>query len=125
MRRDTPKQGHKSSNNPWVTRVGRLLRVTNLDELPQALNLVKGDMSLVGPRPEQPFIVEWYKPWQAERLQVPPGITGWWQIHVRGKDLMYQHIDYDVWYARHRSLWLDLEILFKTPFALARGQERR
>jgi UDPglucose 6-dehydrogenase len=125
MHPDTPKYGHKSANNPWVTRVGRLLRITNLDELPQAWNLVNGDMSLVGPRPEQPFIVEWYQPWQAERLQVPPGITGWWQIHMRGKDLMYQHIEYDVWYTRHRSLWLDLEILFKTPFALLRGQETR
>jgi UDPglucose 6-dehydrogenase len=125
MHKETPKFAHKSTGNPWVTRVGRLLRLTNLDELPQAWNLLKGDMTIVGPRPEQPFITTWYRPWQAERLNVLPGITGWWQLYARGRDLMYQHIEYDVWYVRHRSLRLDVGIVLKTPFALLRARERR
>jgi lipopolysaccharide/colanic/teichoic acid biosynthesis glycosyltransferase len=82
-------------------------------------------MTIVGPRPEQPFITTWYRPWQAERLNVLPGITGWWQLYARGRDLMYQHIEYDVWYVRHRSLRLDVGIVLKTPFALLRARERR
>jgi UDPglucose 6-dehydrogenase len=125
MRIDAAPYAHKTKNNPAVTGVGRLLRTTSFDELPQLWNVLKGDMSLVGPRPEQPFIVDWYQPWQAERLRVPPGITGWWQIKARGQGLMYQHIEYDVWYARHRSFMLDLAILFRTPLALLRGTDRR
>jgi lipopolysaccharide/colanic/teichoic acid biosynthesis glycosyltransferase len=125
MRLDAPRTANKSETEEYATRIGGLLRTLNLDELPQLFNLLQGDMSLVGPRPEQPFIVDWYQPWQRERLDAPPGITGWWQVNMRGRNReMYQHVEYDVWYVRHRSLRLDLRILLRTPRALVRPAAR-
>lgn len=82
---------HKQANDPRITRVGRFLRRTSLDELPQLFNVLRGEMSLVGPRPELPFLVARYEPWQRQRLTVPPGMTGWWQINGRSERLMHLH----------------------------------
>lgn len=125
LRLNAPRTANKTETEEYATRIGGLLRTLNLDELPQLFNLLNGDMSLVGPRPEQPFIVDWYQPWQRERLEVPPGVTGWWQVNMRGRNQeMYQHVEYDVWYVRHRSLGLDLRILLRTPRALVRPAAR-
>ncbi|MGD9495981.1 MAG: sugar transferase [Armatimonadota bacterium] len=97
-----------------ITRTGRWLRRFSLDELPQLINVLRGEMSLVGPRPEMPFIVEQYRPWQRLRLQVRPGLTGLWQILGR-KDLpLVENIEYDFYYISHRSLSMDLMIVLRT-----------
>ncbi|MCX5859667.1 MAG: sugar transferase [Proteobacteria bacterium] len=97
-----------------VTRVGRFLRKTSIDEIPNLLNVLKGDMSLVGPRPEMPFIVEKYQEWQRKRLEVMPGLTGLWQILGR-KDLpLHENLEYDFYYIKNRSLLLDFTILLRT-----------
>jgi lipopolysaccharide/colanic/teichoic acid biosynthesis glycosyltransferase len=106
-----PKPQTRHDNR--VTRIGGFLRRTSLDELPQLLNVIKGEMSLVGPRPEQPFLVEQYQDWQRERLQVLPGMTGWWQINGR-KQPMHEHVGEDLFYVRNRSFLLDLQILVRT-----------
>jgi len=104
----------KMKHDPRVTRVGRFIRRTSIDELPQLVNVLKGEMSLVGPRPEMPFIVAEYDDWQRRRLSVKPGITGLWQILGR-KDLpMHANLQYDFYYIRNRSLTLDLSILLRT-----------
>lgn len=103
-----------------ITKVGRLLRKWSLDELPQLLNVLKGEMSIVGPRPEMVFIAQNYQPWERERLRVKPGITGLWQVAGR-KDLpLHKHIEYDLYYIKHRSMFLDLAILWKTIPAVLR-----
>lgn len=112
---------HKSYNDPRVTRVGRVLRRTCLDELPQLWNVLVGDMSLVGPRPELPQIVAGYEPWQHARHLVRPGITGWWQVSRDGRRLMHQQTELDLYYLEHQSLRLDLCILWRTVGVLARG----
>lgn len=113
---------YKLRCDPRVTRVGRLLRRTSLDELPQLYNVLKGEMSLVGPRPEQAFIVEQYQPWQRQRLVVPPGITGWWQVSGRSDLPMHLNTEYDLFYIRNYSMWLDLKILWWTIGAVIRGK---
>ena len=113
-----------SFDDERVTRVGRVLRQSSLDELPQLWNVLKGEMSLVGPRPEQPFLVAQYEPWQRERLEVLPGLTGWWQINGR-KQPMHAHTAEDVYYVQHRSLMLDLKILLGTVRAVWSKDEAR
>lgn len=113
---------HKRPDDPRVTRVGRFLRRTSLDELPQLFNVLKGEMSLVGPRPELPWIVAQYEPWQRRRLVVPQGLTGWWQVNGRGEKLMHLHTDADLYYITHYSLWLDLRILWKTVWVVLQGK---
>ncbi|MGQ9668503.1 MAG: sugar transferase, partial [Anaerolineae bacterium] len=113
---------HKLPDDPRITRLGRFLRRSSLDELPQFFNVLKGEMSLVGPRPELPFIVEQYEPWQRRRLAVPPGITGWWQISGRADRPMHLHTEDDLYYIKNYSLWLDLHILIKTIGAVIRGR---
>lgn len=113
---DSPKYAvaPKSDADPRITKVGRFLRKTSLDELPNLLNVIQGTMSLVGPRPEMPFIVDTYEDWQLKRLDVKPGVTGLWQILGR-KDLpLHENLEYDFYYIKNRSLTLDLSILFKT-----------
>jgi exopolysaccharide biosynthesis polyprenyl glycosylphosphotransferase len=113
---------HKISDDPRVTRAGRFLRRYSLDELPQLLNVFRGDMSLVGPRPELPWLVERYKPWQRKRFAVPQGITGWWQINGRSEKPMHLNTDEDLYYIYNYSLWLDILILLKTPLAVIQGK---
>lgn len=112
----------KEPDDPRVTRVGRFLRRASLDELPQFWNVLKGDMSLVGPRPELPVFVERYEPWQRKRFAVPQGITGWWQIHDRSDKPMYLSTEDDLYYIQHYSLLLDLRILLVTALAILRGK---
>lgn len=101
-------------NDKRITRIGRILRRMSIDELPQLINVIKGEMSLVGPRPEMPFIVEKYDEWQKKRLDVKPGITGLWQVLGR-KDLpLAQNLQYDFYYIKNRSVLLDIVILVKT-----------
>ncbi|MBI2052739.1 MAG: sugar transferase [Candidatus Ryanbacteria bacterium] len=97
-----------------ITRVGKILRKYSLDELPQLFNVLRGEMSIVGPRPEMPFVVEKYEPWQRVRFEVKPGITGLWQILGR-KDLpLEENLEYDLYYVFHQSLFLDIAIIIKT-----------
>lgn len=107
--------------DPRITRVGRLLRRLSLDELPQLANVVRGDMSLIGPRPTLAYQVERYSERQRRRLEVRPGITGWAQIHGRASLPWEERIELDVWYVEHRSLWVDLRILARTPRTLFTG----
>ncbi|MBI3764702.1 MAG: sugar transferase [Chloroflexi bacterium] len=119
---DRGRRVYKTPDDTRVTRMGRFLRRTSLDELPQLFNVLKGEMSLVGPRPEMQFIVEGYEPWQRGRLAVPPGITGWWQVSGRSNLPMHLNTQYDLYYIRNYSLWLDLMILWKTVGVVIRGQ---
>jgi exopolysaccharide biosynthesis polyprenyl glycosylphosphotransferase len=105
---------HKSESDPRVTRRGRFLRRLSLDELPQIFNILIGEMSWIGPRPEMPYLVEKYEPWQRKRFAVPPGLTGWWQIHGRSDKPMHLHTEEDLYYIQHYSPWLDLVILLRT-----------
>jgi lipopolysaccharide/colanic/teichoic acid biosynthesis glycosyltransferase len=107
--------------DPRITRAGRVLRRLSLDELPQLWNVVCGDMSLIGPRPTLAYQVDRYTPRQRRRLEVKPGITGWAQIHGRARLPWNDRIELDVWYVEHRSPWLDLKILARTPLALFAG----
>ena len=107
--------------DPRITRVGRVLRKLSIDELPQLWNVVRGDMSVVGPRPTLAYQVERYTPRQRRRLDVKPGITGWAQVHGRARLPWEERIELDVWYVEHRSPLLDLKILARTPLALFAG----
>jgi exopolysaccharide biosynthesis polyprenyl glycosylphosphotransferase len=113
---------HKQRNDPRVTRFGKLLRKISLDELPQFYNVLKGDMSLVGPRPELPLLVEKYEPWQRVRFAVPQGITGWWQVNGRSDKPMHLNTEDDLYYVHNYSLILDLEIIVKTAMVVLRGK---
>ncbi|MEP6696470.1 MAG: sugar transferase [Pseudonocardiales bacterium] len=106
-------------DDPRITRVGRWLRKSSLDELPQLWNVLCGDMSLVGPRPPLPYEVECYRPWQMGRLAVRPGLTGYWQVLGRGQVTFDDMCRMDLRYIENRSLRLDLWILLKTPLAVA------
>ena len=110
-----------NEGDPRITRVGRALRRLSLDELPQLWNVVRGDMSLIGPRPTLRYQVEQYTERQRRRLDVKPGITGWAQIHGRARLPWSERIELDVWYVENRSPWVDLKILARTPFALFGG----
>ena len=104
----------QTGEDPRITSLGRWLRRSSLDELPQLWNVLRGEMSLVGPRPEMPFIVDRYDEWQRRRLTVKPGLTGLWQILGR-KDLpMHANLQYDFYYIRNRGVALDLSILLRT-----------
>ena len=107
--------------DPRITRVGRALRRLSLDELPQLWNVVRGEMSLIGPRPTLAYQVESYSPRQRRRLEVRPGVTGWAQIHGRATLPWEERIELDLWYVENRSPWIDLKILLKTPRALLGG----
>jgi lipopolysaccharide/colanic/teichoic acid biosynthesis glycosyltransferase len=110
--------------DPRITRVGSVLRRISLDEVPQLWNVVRGQMSLVGPRPTLAYQVEQYTPRQRRRLDVRPGITGWAQVQGRASLPWEERIELDVWYVDHRSAWLDLKILARTPLVLFSGTYR-
>lgn len=123
MSTESPKyeRSPKSIQDGRLTRIGRFLRKTSLDELPQLLNVLKGEMSLVGPRPEMPFLVVEYNDYHAIRLQMKPGITGLWQLYGRRDVPIHQNLNYDLEYIRNWSLALDVSILVKTLLAVVRG----
>jgi lipopolysaccharide/colanic/teichoic acid biosynthesis glycosyltransferase len=121
---DAEKQGAGWAVNrgdPRITRVGRVLRRLSLDELPQLWNVLRGDMSVIGPRPTLAYQVERYTPRQHRRLDVKPGLTGWAQVHGRATLPWDERIELDVWYVEHRSPLVDLKILLRTPRALLGG----
>jgi lipopolysaccharide/colanic/teichoic acid biosynthesis glycosyltransferase len=121
---EMPTQPHyKPNNGSHITRVGRLLRKTSLDELPQILNVLRGEMSVVGPRPNVPWEADVYQWWHEERLSVPPGITGLAQIRGRSNLSFDSIARYDIYYVRNRSLELDLQILWWTVLAVFSGKE--
>lgn len=107
--------------DPRITRVGRVLRRLSLDELPQLWNILRGEMSVVGPRPTLRYQVDNYTARQRRRLEVAPGLTGWAQVNGRASLPWDERIELDVWYVEHRSIWLDLRILARTPLALFHG----
>jgi lipopolysaccharide/colanic/teichoic acid biosynthesis glycosyltransferase len=111
---DGGKKYFKLRKDPRVTRVGRFLRRTSLDEVPQLLNVLRGEMSLVGPRPPLPWEVEKYEPWQRARLLVLPGITGYWQVYGRSRVTFDEMVRMDLEYIRRASFWLDLKLLVLT-----------
>ena len=108
----------KLVNDQRVTRFGRFLRKSSIDEIPQFINVVRGEMSLVGPRPAIPYEVEMYKPWHYRRLEAQPGITGLWQVTARSSVDFDEIINLDIQYIDQQSFWLDLKILLKTPKAV-------
>jgi exopolysaccharide biosynthesis polyprenyl glycosylphosphotransferase len=112
----------KRPDDPRLTRLGRLLRRFSLDEIPQFVNVLKGDMSLVGPRPELPLIVDSYAPWQRKRFAVPPGMTGWWQVHSRSQQPLHLRTEDDLYYIQNYSLLLDVRILCQTVGAVISGR---
>jgi lipopolysaccharide/colanic/teichoic acid biosynthesis glycosyltransferase len=113
---------HKTAHDPRVTRLGHYLRRLSLDEWPQLFNVLKGEMSLVGPRPELPYLVERYELWQRQRFAIPQGITGWWQINGRSDRPMHLHTEDDLYYVQHYSLLLDIYILLKTAGVVIQGK---
>lgn len=116
-----PYPDFKVPNDPRITRIGRILRATSFDELPQIWNILNGDMSLVGPRPTS-FGADTYDLWHTRRLEVRPGITGMWQIYGRNTTDFDERIRLDEYYARNRSPWLDLKILVLTIPAVLRRE---
>lgn len=120
---DAGGKAYKLTKDPRVTRIGALLRKTSLDELPQLYNVLKGEMSLVGPRPAIPYEVQAYDVWHRRRvLEAKPGITGLWQVKGRSRVTFDEMVRLDVRYAMTRSLWLDLKILLQTPSAVILGE---
>lgn len=116
---------YKLVQDPRVTRVGSFLRKTSLDELPQFLNVLLGDMSLVGPRPPIPYEVELYLYHHHDRLRTVPGITGWWQVRGRSATSFEEMVRMDVEYIRQQSLWLDIKIIIMTVTAVVNGKGAR
>jgi lipopolysaccharide/colanic/teichoic acid biosynthesis glycosyltransferase len=110
--------------DPRITRLGRFLRRSSIDELPQLWNVLRGDMSVIGPRPTLRYQVEQYDERQRRRLDVRPGLTGWAQVHGRAALPWAERIELDVWYVENRSPSVDLRILLRTPLALFRGSYR-
>jgi lipopolysaccharide/colanic/teichoic acid biosynthesis glycosyltransferase len=110
--------------DPRITRTGRLLRWASIDELPQLWNVLRGDMSVIGPRPTLRYQVEQYDEQQRRRLEIRPGLTGWAQVNGRAELPWPERIQLDVWYVENRSPWVDLKILLRTPLALFRGTYR-
>ena len=108
-------------DDPRVTHVGRWLRRFSLDELPQLFNVLAGTMSLVGPRPEIPYLAEKYQPWQRRRFDVLPGITDWWQVDSGRDKPMQLHIEDDLYFIQNYSIWLNLQIILRTLWVIVTG----
>ena len=121
FRDEDGKLRHKIKHDPRVTKLGRFLRKSSLDELPQLLNVLTGQMSLVGPRPELPQIVQNYEDWQHKRHLVRPGITGWWQVSGRSDLPMHENTGFDIHYVENCSFWMDVKIVAKTVKSTIKG----
>ena len=124
MRVDAEQDGAEwaKEDDPRSTGLGLFLRKMHLDELPQLWNVLRGDMSLVGPRPELPWVVDEYEPWQRQRLSVQPGMTGWWQIQGRGEVPLHENVELDLYYIQNYSPLLDLMILWRTIWVVLSGR---
>ena len=118
MNSNTPMQKMDSGGDPRIIPLGRLLRASGLDELPQLINVLRGEMSLVGPRPCLPYEYDQYLPWQKERFQTVPGLTGLWQVSGKNKTTFVEMVVLDIMYAKHKTLWGDLKIIMMTVPAL-------
>ncbi|HEX4577706.1 MAG TPA: exopolysaccharide biosynthesis polyprenyl glycosylphosphotransferase [Edaphobacter sp.] len=118
-----PKYGRspEDSRDPRITPSGRFLRKTSLDELPQLLNVLQGEMALVGPRPEMPYVVDQYTPYEAQRLSVLPGITGFWQLSADRKFVIHESLEYDLYYIENRGFFLDLAVMLHTLIFAMKG----
>jgi lipopolysaccharide/colanic/teichoic acid biosynthesis glycosyltransferase len=112
------RKRHKTARDPRVTAAGQFLRRTSIDELPQLVNILRGDMSFIGPRPELPEIVMRYEDWQHQRHLVTPGLSGWWQVEGRSDLPMHENTGLDIYYVAHQSDMLDLKIVLRTFRAL-------
>lgn len=108
----------KMKEDPRVTKIGKFIRKTSIDELPQLINVIKGEMSLVGPRPSLPKEVEQFEPWMMERFQVKPGLTCYWQVYGRNDIDFEDWMKLDIKYVRKRNIFIDLKLIFKTVFVL-------
>jgi lipopolysaccharide/colanic/teichoic acid biosynthesis glycosyltransferase len=115
-----PAPDFKIPNDPRITRVGRILRKTSLDELPQVINVIRGEMTIVGPRPTS-FAASTYDLWHSERLEVVPGITGLWQVKGRGTMTFDERLRLDIEYIERRSTVLDLKLMAQTALAIFKG----
>ncbi len=118
MNSDKPMIKLDSSGDSRIIPFGKLLRAAGLDELPQLFNVLSGEMSLVGPRPCLPYEAEQYLPWQRERFNAAPGLTGLWQVNGKNRTTFTRMIQLDIEYARNKSLWMDLKVILKTAPAL-------
>jgi lipopolysaccharide/colanic/teichoic acid biosynthesis glycosyltransferase len=123
MRTDAPQYASSpTSDRDWrLTRVGRVIRRLSIDELPQLINVLSGEMSLVGPRPEMPYLVYRYTEAERERLTIKPGITGLWQVSPARAYPIHENLQYDLHYIRHQNMLLDGAILLRTIIAVIRG----
>ena len=118
LKSDAPMQKMDAKGDKRIIPFGKILRASGLDELPQLINVLKGEMSLVGPRPCLPYEAELYQQWQLERFDAAPGLTGLWQVSGKNRTTFTQMIQMDIQYAKTKTLWLDLKIIFKTVPAL-------
>jgi lipopolysaccharide/colanic/teichoic acid biosynthesis glycosyltransferase len=126
MRADCPMTKLDAKGDSRVIRGGRILRAAGLDELPQLFNVLRGEMSLVGPRPCTPNEFQHYETWQRQRVNASPGLTGWWQVNGKNKTTFTEMIKLDIYYARNVSLWMDLMIILRTfPAILTQVVEAR
>jgi lipopolysaccharide/colanic/teichoic acid biosynthesis glycosyltransferase len=126
MQANCPMTKLDAAGDPRIIRGGRLLRATGLDELPQLLNVLRGEMSLVGPRPCTTYEFQRYQAWQKERLDAPPGLTGYWQVNGKNKTTFTEMVNMDRLYVRNMSLWLDLAIMLRTlPAVMVQVLEAR
>ncbi len=115
------EENYKLNHDPRITRVGKILRITSIDELPQIINILKGDMSLIGPRPLVEGEIEKYGENKEKFLSVTPGVTGWWACNGRSCRTYEDRIRLELYYVDHMSLWLDIKIMFKTVIAVIKG----
>ena len=118
MNSDVPMQKMDAKGDKRIIPFGKILRASGLDELPQLINVLKGEMSIVGPRPCLPYEAELYQQWQLERFNTAPGLTGLWQVSGKNRTTFTQMIQLDIQYAKTKTLWLDVKIIFKTVPAL-------